>query len=79
MMLLVSLWLDGLIFLTVTGPVQLSHSSTGTHPKQGSSQSGLCVPGEVMALFACFIFWLFDFRVFKKSQYYNSLHVLDFT
>lgn len=55
-MLLVSLWLDGFIFFIVAGSVQLSYSSAGVHPEQRSSQSSLCVPGEVKTLFACFDF-----------------------
>lgn len=55
-MLLVSLWLDDFIFLIVTGPVQLSYSPTGVHPKQRSSQSSLRVPGEVKTLLFVLIF-----------------------
>lgn len=67
-MLFVSLWQGGFIFLIVTGPVQLSYSSAGVHPKQRSSQPSVRVPGEVKTIFACFDFWHFDFGVLKKKK-----------
>lgn len=55
-MLFVSLWLYDFIFLLVAGPVQLSYSSAGVHPKQRPSQSSLSLPGEVKTLLVCFDF-----------------------
>ena len=55
-MLFILSWLYDFVFLLVAGPVQLSYSSAGVHPKQRPSQSSLSLPGEVEALFVCFGF-----------------------